>query len=150
MALLAADIPFGRRLGRDVVVDRVAAIAQRARGASGIVASGVRIMRHPPIAVGRDMVRKPSFVRNVPLRGEREIVIANLPEISLLPAAAIDEGNILLLEGKHRVRFGKVRYQRIGMDLWIAYHVRHPSLAPASVDVPMTAFASNGTYVVRG
>ena len=46
MALLAADIPFRRRLGLDVVIDRMTTVAERACGALHVV---VGIKSGPPV-----------------------------------------------------------------------------------------------------
>src|SRR5690348_3383939 len=48
MTAFAADIPFRDALRFDVVVDRMAAVAQRPGGALRIVG---RIERHPPVGV---------------------------------------------------------------------------------------------------
>src|ERR1700693_4663292 len=56
MAALAADVPFGDALGRNVVVHRVAAIAQRSGGPLEVVGW---IQRRPPIGAILDKVRSP-------------------------------------------------------------------------------------------
>src|SRR6202012_77492 len=50
VAGFAADVPLGHGLGLDVVVHRVAAIAQGAGRAPGIVAFRVGIELRPPVA----------------------------------------------------------------------------------------------------
>src|SRR3954447_9812971 len=82
VTLFAADIPFARLLGVDVVVHRMAAIAKRARGALKIIP---RIERRPPILIGFDDVLPPNLVHDVPLGGFYVIVIPDLLEVSLFP-----------------------------------------------------------------
>ena len=48
VALLAADVPFGDGLGLDVVVHRMAAVAERAGRPLAVVGG---IVRHPPVGV---------------------------------------------------------------------------------------------------
>jgi hypothetical protein len=43
-------------------------------------------------------------MRNIPLRGQREEVIANLREVALLPFAAVDEGDVVLCKGLAALR----------------------------------------------
>ena len=50
VAALAADVPFGDRLRLDVVVDRMAAVAERTGRPLHVVG---RIERHPPVGVRR-------------------------------------------------------------------------------------------------
>src|SRR5690349_11743413 len=51
MTHLAADIPFGWQFGVEIVVDRVAPVAERSSGTIGIVTLGIGIIRRPPVAV---------------------------------------------------------------------------------------------------
>ena len=45
---------------------------------------------------------------DIPLRRLREKLVADFCEIALLPAAAVDERNIVFRESDQRVRFGKI------------------------------------------
>src|SRR6476620_12478132 len=102
MALFAADIPLGDLLRSDVVVHRMATITQRAGGTSGVLGG---IKRHPPVGVRLNEVGSPHLVRDIPLRTERKIIVADLREVALLPLAAVDERDVVALEGHERIRF---------------------------------------------
>ena len=64
VAFLAADVPFADFFGRDVVIDRMAAVAQRPGRTFEIVR---RVQRGPPIGGVRHEVVLPHFVRDIPL-----------------------------------------------------------------------------------
>ena len=64
VALFAADVPLGDRLGFEVVVHRMASIAQRTGGALHIVG---RIEGSPPIGARGCKVGTPDLMRDVPL-----------------------------------------------------------------------------------
>jgi len=81
------DVPFLHTLCFDVVVDGMATITQRPRRAFSIVG---RIEWHPPIGVGLHEVWTPEFMIHIPLRTQREVIIPDLLEISLLPFGAVD------------------------------------------------------------
>ena len=63
VAPLAADVPLGDGLRLDVVVDRVAAVAERAGRPLHVVG---RIVRHPPVGVRLHEVRPPDAVASRP------------------------------------------------------------------------------------
>src|ERR1700722_17935742 len=95
VALLATDVPLGDLLSRHVVVHRMAAVAERTSGTLHLFR---RIMRGPPVSPGFGVIRAPDFVRNIPLRRENEVVVADLREVTLLPLAAVNKGHIGDLE----------------------------------------------------
>src|SRR5580704_12124999 len=95
VAFLATDIPFAYLLGSNVVVDRMTAVAQRAGRPLEIVGW---IKRRPPVGAVADEILLPHLVRDVPLRRLWEIIVADLGEVALLPAAAVDECDIVLGE----------------------------------------------------
>src|SRR5258708_6126341 len=100
VTFLAADIPF-RYLSRgEVVVHGVAAVAGGAGGAIGI---GFAVVGGPPVRAVGDVIGQPFVMLDVPLRGEWEVVSAALFKVALLPAAAIDEGDLIEGEGAGRV-----------------------------------------------
>src|SRR5579875_696540 len=82
VATFAAHIPLRHRFGFYIVIDRMAAVAERACGSLEIVR---RIERRPPIGAVLDEILSPHMVCNVPLRWFGIIVIADLCEIALLP-----------------------------------------------------------------
>src|ERR1700733_7512049 len=125
----------------------MAPVAERAGRPLGIVG---RIERNPPIrAVGNEIV-SPDFVRDIPLRRQWEIVIANLLEVTLLPLAAIYEGDIVLGEGDEWVGFRQVRNDRVRVVPWIEDNICHPRLLPAVIDGGMTRLAGGGADVAGG
>ena len=97
VTLFAADVPLGDRFRLYFVIDRMAPIAERSGGTLHVVRS---VMSGPPIGAGLDVVGTPDFVGYVPLGGEREVVVANLFEVPLLPFAAVGEGDIGQIEGE--------------------------------------------------
>ena len=88
-------------LGLDVVVHRVAAVAQRTRRPLHLIG---RIVLDPPVGSRLDVVAPPGLVPHVPLSGEDVVVVAPLGEVALLPLAAVGERDVLLAEGHERVR----------------------------------------------
>src|ERR1700757_3377417 len=92
---LAADVPLGHGLGLDVVIHGMTAVAKRAGRALKIIR---RIQWRPPVRGVGNEILAPNLVRNVPLHRQREVVVADLLEITLFPSAAIDEGDVILSE----------------------------------------------------
>ena len=88
-------------------------------------------------------------MRNVPLRTERIVVIALLGEITLLPLAAVNEGNIVFREFHQRVRLGKVWQDGVRVKLGVTNDIRHPRFAPAFIDGGMTGFTGGGAGILR-
>ena len=131
VARLAADVPLGRLLRSQVVVDRMAAVTERA-GRPGVVAAGIEL--RPPVGAVRDLIRAPLLVRDVPLRAERKVVVADLREVALLPLAAVDPRDLIFRERQQRIGLGQVWNDRVGMLLRIADDVGHPRILPAVVD----------------
>jgi len=145
VTFFAADVPLGDLAGVDVVVDGVAAVAERA-GWALLVALAVE--RDPPVRSLLDVVWQPDFFLHVPLRGQDEVVVADLCEVALLPAAAVDEGNLLEIEGAQRIGVGEVAEDCVGMDGWVAYDVGHAGLLPSGVQRGVAALAGLGTNVM--
>jgi hypothetical protein len=101
----AADIPLCDAFCLDVVIDRVAAVAQGAGRTLHIV---VGVKGRPPIGVLRHMGGEPARVRDVPLGRQREIIVAPASEIALLPPAAVCERDIVLRERQQGIRLREV------------------------------------------
>ena len=144
MAAFATHVPFGDRLGMDVVVDRVATIAKRAGRALEVVG---RVKRRPPIGAVLDDVRPPRPMDDVPLRGKGEIVASELLEVALLPDAAIDKRYIVLGKMDKRVGLGEVRDNGVRMLARVTHNVGHRRLLPAVVDAGMARLAGLGSGV---
>src|SRR6202140_1823628 len=89
---LAAYIPFRHLLGLDVVADGVTAVTGGTGGPLHVVR---RIKGRPPISAIGHKIGAPNAVGNIPLGRFREIVIAALREITLLPNAAVDQGDLV-------------------------------------------------------
>jgi hypothetical protein len=96
VAFLTADIPFRYRFGLDVVVHRMAAVAKRARGALEIITG---IQRDPPVGSGLDGIGSPNLMSDVPLHGQRKIVVADFLKIALLPFASVTKATSSLVNG---------------------------------------------------
>src|SRR5690349_14211818 len=88
------------------------------------------------------------MVRDVPLRGFRKIVVADLLEIALLPEAAVDEGNVVLGKGYKRVRPGEVRRNRLRVLARVANDICHWSRLPAIIDVRVARLAFGRSNIV--
>ena len=86
-------------------------------------------------------------MRDVPLRAERKIIVADFREVALLPDAAVNQRDVFLFELDQRVGFGQIRQNGLGMLLGIAHHVRHGGLLPARVDGGVAGFAGGGADV---
>src|SRR5271154_5464581 len=93
VAAFAAYVPLGDLLGVDVEVDGMAAVAGRGCRALHVIGG---IERLPPVGTLGDKIGPPDFGGDVPLRGFREVVVANFREVTLLPDASVDESDILL------------------------------------------------------
>ena len=100
VAFFTANVPFRHCLFLNVVVDRMASIAQGTRRALHIVR---RVERSPPVGPVSYEIRSPDLVRDIPLRREDEIIIIDFLEVALLPLASVNEGNIVLFESHERV-----------------------------------------------
>jgi len=138
VALFAANIPLSHGLGRNIIIHRMAAVAERAGRPLEIVR---RVKRSPPVSVVGDEIALPHLVRDVPLRGLRKIIVADLGEIALLPAAAVDERDIVLRERQRGIRLGHVRNEGVRMLVRITYDIGHARLPPAIIDFPVTGLA---------
>src|SRR5258707_15115081 len=94
VAAFAADIPFRDLLCVDVEIDRMAAITRGAGRALHVVR---RIVSCPPVCPGiRNVVRAPGFITDIPLNGERVIVVADLGKVPLFPDAAVNQSYLVL------------------------------------------------------
>ena len=81
VALFASHIPFCNSSCLNVVVDRMATIAERAGGALHVV---IGVESGPPVGTGRDVIRTPDLVVHIPLRPEREVIIAPFRKVPLI------------------------------------------------------------------
>src|SRR3569833_2186344 len=124
----------------------MAAVAGRPGGA-GIVCWSVE--RDPPVRPNFNVIWEPLLLRHIPLRREREVVIAAFSEIALLEPAAIRERDLIEREGADRIGVREVADNRFWALLGIQQNIRHPALPPAVVLGKMTAFARFRTNVVR-
>lgn len=102
VATLAAYIPFGYSFCPDVIVNGMAAVAQRSSRPFHILG---RVERRPPIGPVLYKIRTPDLVPDIPLSRQREVVVTHLLEIALFPFASIYEGNVVLRESEKRIRF---------------------------------------------
>ena len=93
VAFFASNVPLRNLFCVDVVVDRMASIAGRARGPLHIVG---RIERLPPVCPLSDEIRTPDAMCNVPLCGFRKIIVSAFREVTLLPKAAVNQRDIVL------------------------------------------------------
>ena len=135
VAALAPDVPLGHGVRLDVVVHRVAAVAERPRRAL-LCPPG----RTPPTnrcRAGRDRARTSCGGRpTAPGRNSRRPLLP----VALLPFAAVDEVDVVLGEGDERIGLGEIRDDRLRVLARIAHHVGHSRLLPARVDLLMAGF----------
>src|SRR6185369_15325707 len=108
---LTSDVPFRDGLALDVVVDRVAPIAEIAGRAA-------------------DAVCAPLTMRHVPGGGQRREVVPDALEVALLELAAVDERDLIPGEGEKRIRPGEVPDDRVGMFARVANDVGHARPLP--------------------
>ena len=144
MAPLAAHVPFFDCFRFDVVVHGVTAVAKRARRPFHIVG---RIKPHPPIRIRLDEICTPQLVTDIPLRGEWEVVITDLLEVTLLPFCAVNERHIIQLERQQRIGFRKIGNDNLRPHFRICYDIRHSCLRPSFIDGTMTVCARARTDV---
>src|SRR5665213_710692 len=130
VTFFAAHIPLGGLLGFDVVVHRVAAVAQRAGGA---VEVALAVEGHPPVRAFFNVEGKPLGLFDVPLRGKDEVVVAAFGEVALFPSAAVDEGYIAEVEAADGVGVREVAEHGFGVGFRIADDVGHARLLPPGV-----------------
>ena len=92
----AADVPLSYLLGVNVIPDRMTAVAKRSRWAVHVVRW---VESGPPVASrGRNLIFTPFLVLNLPLHGQREIVVPDFCEVALLPNAAVNKSDLILRE----------------------------------------------------
>src|SRR4029077_5244935 len=91
MAALAPDVPLRDLLRVDVVVDGMAAVAERPGRPLHVVGW---IERRPPVTAVLDEIWAPELMNHIPLGRKHKVVIAHLFEIALLPFTPVDEGNV--------------------------------------------------------
>src|SRR5580658_10008651 len=91
VAAFAADVPLRDLFAVNVVVDGMAAITGWACRSLHVVR---RIEGCPPIGARiRDVILEPLLVVDIPLHGQRIVVVAYLREVALLPDTAVDESH---------------------------------------------------------
>jgi hypothetical protein len=128
VATFAANVPFPDLLAMDVVVNGVASITSRVCRSLHVVR---RIEGCPPVgACIRDVILEPLLVVDVPLHGQRIVVVAYLREVALLPDTAVDKGHLLLRELRDVVR-AEIWDDRVRVLSRIAHHV--PSASSSNV-----------------
>ena len=138
VATLAADIPFSDLLGVNVVANRMTSIAKRACRPVEVV---TRIERCPPVAPRRrHVVLAPFLVYDLPLHGQGKIIITDFREITLLPDASVNEGNLIFGKLVDVVR-REIGNDCIGMLSRIADDIGHWRFLPMIVNIGVTFLA---------
>ena len=110
VALFTSHIPLRNRFRLNVIVDRMATVAERSSRPLHVV---IGVESGPPVGAGCDLISPPDLMIRIPLRTKWEIIIAPFREVTLLPPAAIRERYILFREFHQRVRFGEIRDDRV-------------------------------------
>jgi len=121
-------LPFGHRLGLDVVVHRVAAVAKRPRSAASCCR---RIVGHPPVGVRLNEVGAPHSIDHVPTGQAAGSNHADLLEVALLPLAPVGECHLVERECLERIWTGEIREDRSGCPF--GPRPRWPSASSTSV-----------------
>src|ERR1700756_618838 len=138
VAALAADVPLRHLPAMNVIADGMATVAGRPGGALHVVR---RIEGGPPVsALVGYVIRTPGVIGEDPLHSQREVIVADLGEVALLPQTAIYESHLIFREFRHIVR-GQVGRDGFGMFVRISYDVRHRRRLPARVDFLMALLA---------
>src|ERR1035437_2442631 len=145
VAAFADDVPLRYLLGWNVIGDGMTAIAGWACRSPHVVR---RIEDCPPVGTCiRDVILEPLLVADVPLHGERIVVIADLGEVPLLPEAAVDQSYLIPCELRDIIR-AEIGDDRIRVLSRIADHVCHRRLLPVLVDVRVALLARLRTGVM--
>ena len=145
VASFAADIPFCDPLGVDVITYGMAAVTCRAGRSLEVVR---RKKRHPPVRALADEILAPFVILYLPLSRQRKIVVSYFRKISLLPKAAVNEGDLIQVEFRYAVA-SKIWNKSFGMFSGIAYHVRHRSLLPSFINICVTLRARLRADIMR-
>src|SRR5271169_570563 len=82
MTAFAADVPFRHGFRLDVIIYRMASVAEWAGRPLHVVG---RIKRRPPIGVCRNVIVEPTMMGDVPLCLERKIIFAPAGKVALFP-----------------------------------------------------------------
>src|SRR5262245_30831995 len=83
----------------------------------------------------------------VPLRRQREIIVANFLEITLFPLRTVNECDIIEFETQQWVRFREIRYHDLWSDTRVGNDIRNSGLRPPVIDRGMTIAASAGSDI---
>src|SRR5258707_12081866 len=146
VASFAAHIPLRHLFGVDVVIDRVAAIACRTCGPLHIVR---RIKWRPPVGSIGHEIWPPNTVGDIPLGRFRKIVVSLFREVTLLPNAPVNQGDLVLSESSNVV-CRKIGNDGVSKFARIANDICHRRLSPAVVDLGMTLLARFRADVLSG
>lgn len=84
-----------------------------------------RVMLGPPVCAVAHIVAAKYSGLDIPLHRENEIVVADLGKVSLLPFAAVGEGDIFLFESDERIGLGKIAEDRLWFCLDVLKDIRH-------------------------
>jgi len=142
VAFFAADVPLGDFAVGEILVDGVAAVAERAGGALHVVGG---VLGCPPVGSGvGDVEGEPLLVGDVPLGGEDVVVVADEGEEALLVTAAVDEGDLIEGEVDEGVGGGEVCEDGFRVEFGIADDVGHASLLPGRVGGGVAGLALSG------
>ena len=146
VALFAPDIPLRDLLGVNVIVDGVAAVAGWSGGAIEIRGP---VEGDPPVCASFHVIREPLLLRNIPLRGQWEVIVAAFCEVALLETAAIDESDIIDRKGANGIGMREVADDGVWTLTRVEEDVGHPAFLPAVVLGQMACFAGFGADVMR-
>ena len=86
------------------------------------------------------MVGTPGLVADVPLNRERIVIVADAREVTLLPLAAVNEGDLVERKGRDVVRF-QIGNDGVWMLARVTHDVGHRCDLPAAVDRRVAALA---------
>src|SRR5580704_2931206 len=144
VTLFAANVPLCHLFGVDVVVDGVASIAGRARGPLQIVC---RIVWFPPVGSLGDEIRPPNSMGNIPLRGLGKVIVSSFREVTLLPKAAVNQGDLVFREFGNGIR-REIGNDGVRMVARIANHVCNGGFSPVFVNLRVALLAGLRARVV--
>ena len=89
-------------------------------------------------------------MRDVPLSGQYIVVVADPPEISLFPFAAVNKRNVGGRKIYQRVVCGEIRDNCVRILSWVTHDIGHWCFAPGFINAGVTCFTSSGIDVMSG
>ena len=135
---LTADVPLGRGVCVEVVVDGVTTVAQ---GPCRPLHRIQRVEVGPPVASRLWVIPAPILVADIPLSGKHKQVVTASGKEPLFPLASVGECDVLRTEGDQRVVCVEIGQDRRGLFTRVLQHLCHQGVLPPNIDRGMAVLA---------